>query len=331
MADPIENNPSSQPMSKTQKSTRRVGFGRLVDQCIEHKKIVIPAALIGLLLLFFWFIYDTYPDHSTRSEEVFWWMKDSWRSRSFLEHGIAIPFAFIAMCVVAWKAAKNEPFSSGKIGIPMMVLGILFYLASARTIQPRVALIGIPFILAGIAIYVLGRSKGKHFIFPSFFWYFAIPIPQLEQVTSLLQLIVTESCYNVGTMMGMDLINAGNTISSGDGSWGRDFDIAEGCSGMRSLFALAIIAVIYGYYTQDKLWKKCVIFFSAIPMAVVGNFVRIFTILILAEMGYADFASKAYHDWSGLLVFFPVALLGIFLIDRLMNRKKKKLVRTKQS
>ena len=331
MADSIENNPPPQPMNKTQGSAQKSDFRKLIDQCIEHKKIVIPAALIGLLLLFFWFIYDTYPDHSTRSEEVFWWMKDSWRSRSFLEHGIAIPFAFIAMCVVAWKASRDEPFSSGKIGIPMMVLGILFYLASARTIQPRVALIGIPFILAGIAIYVLGRSKGKHFIFPSFFWYFAVPIPQLEQVTSLLQLVVTKFCFTVGTMVGMDLIVAGNTISSGDGSWGRQFNIAEGCSGMRSLFALVIIAAIYGYYTQDKLWKKCVIFLSSIPMAIIGNFVRIFSIMVLAEMGYADFSAEEFHDWSGLLIFFPVALLGIFLIDRLMNRKKKKLVRTKQS
>lgn len=258
-------------------------------------------------------------------------MKDSWRGRSFLEHGIAIPFAFIAMLVVAWRVSKDELYTSGKIGIPMMIFGILFYLASARTIQPRVALVGIPFILSGGFIYVLGRAKGKHFIFPSFFWYFAVPIPQLEQVTSLLQLIITKACFAVGTWMGMNLINAGNTISSGDGSWGTDFNIAEGCSGMRSLFALIIIAAIYGYYTQDKLWKKCVIFASAIPMAIIGNFVRIFTILVIAEMGYADFAKGIYHDWSGLLVFFPVALLGIFCLDRLMNRKKRKLVRRKKS
>ncbi|MDB4456651.1 exosortase/archaeosortase family protein, partial [bacterium] len=82
--------------------------------------------------------------------------------------------------------------------------------------------------------------------------------------------------------------------------------------------------------TQKSLWKKAVLFASSLPLAIIGNFGRIFTILIIAQMGYADFAMKTYHDWAGLLLFFPIALSGLYLVDYLLNfksrRKRKKKV-----
>jgi hypothetical protein len=52
--------------------------------------------------------------------------------------------------------------------------------------------------------------------------------------------------------------------------------------------------------------------------------------MLLAHFGFKDFAAKTYHDWAGLLIFFPIALAGLFVIDSLLNyrsRVRKKLVR----
>ena len=59
-----------------------------------------------------------------------------------------------------------------------------------------------------------------------------------------------------------------------------------------------------------------------------ANFFRIFTIIVLAEFGFSDFAAGVYHDWAGLLFFFPIALAGLMLIDWLINRRenRKKVV-----
>ena len=64
----------------------------------------------------------------------------------------------------------------------------------------------------------------------------------------------------------------------------------------------------------------------SIRLALMANFLRIFTILVLAELGYSKFAAGVYHDWAGLLFFFPIALSGLFLIDRLLNWKEQKKV-----
>lgn len=288
---------------------------------IKNNKFAVPVFLIGLVTLYFLFVYNSYSDLNNRESEVFWWMEDSWNERNNLEHGYFVPFAFIMLCVVAYRSSKEEPRTKGIIGIVALVIGFLLYLASVRTIQPRLALIGLPFLISGSIIYVMGWAKGKHFLFASFFWYFALPVPGLNQLTNGLQVFVTQSCFEVGTLFGMELVQSGNNIKSATGAW-TGFDIAEGCSGIKSLMALIMIAALYAYFTQNKLWKKILVFASAFPLAIVGNFFRIFTILVLAEMGFVDFAKGAYHDWAGLLIFFPVALSGLFLVDKAINRRK---------
>src|SRR5690606_12356330 len=114
-----------------------------------------------------------------------------------------------------------------------VAFGIGMFLMSIRTSQPRLALAGLPFLILGVITHLWGMKVAKHFIFPAFIWYFAIPIPGIQQATTILQVVVTKVCYFGGTAMGMDLINDGNSIAGN----GWNFDIAEGCSGIRSLMA----------------------------------------------------------------------------------------------
>ena len=161
-------------------------------------------------------------------------------------------------------------------------------------------------------------------LFPAFFWYFAIPLPGIQQATNFLQVWVTNTCFNVGVAFGIDMVNTGDDIRSATGDW--DVTIAAGCSGIRSLMALTMISAIYAYYTQDTVFKKTVLFLCSLPLAVFGNFLRVFTIILLSEGGYAKLATGLYHDYAGMLIFFPVALMGLFFIDmKVLNRKKRKI------
>jgi exosortase len=291
--------------------------------------LALPLGLIALVLLYFLGICDVYTVLHSRKSEVFPWMVDSWNGRNDLLHGFAVPFLFIAFSYQAFKVMRAEPDSNGLWGAAILFFGLLMFVASARTIQPRLALIGLPFIISGAVIYACGWKAGRHMLFPAFFWWFAVPVPGLNQMTNFLQVFVTEACYYVGSGVGMDLINTGNDIVSATNKW--DFKIAEGCSGIRSLMALVMIAAIFAYYTQDKLWKKALVFAASLPLALFGNFCRVFTILVLAECGFEDFAGGLYHDFAGMFIFFPAALGGLMVLDRVLNRKRfKKKVKVTQ-
>ncbi len=164
----------------------------------------------------------------------------TWGSGEEMLHGYAVPVLFAIFTFHAWKKLRKEEPSATWIGWLMVLIGVLMYVASGRTIQPRLALIGLPFLIAGGVTAVLGWRAGRHMLFPAFFWWFAIPVPGLQQMTNFLQVMVTQSCYHVGTAVGMDLVNSGNDIHSASNKW--DFNIAEGCSGIRSLMALVMIS-----------------------------------------------------------------------------------------
>ncbi|BDS06744.1 hypothetical protein NT6N_17840 [Oceaniferula spumae] len=284
-----------------------------------------PVVLLACVLYVFFAIVPLFK--TAVGSDLVGWTWRAWNTKNDFIHGWAIPFLFVAFVVMAWDTMRKEPVKPMLLGLVPVLFGIVLYVASARTLQPRIALIGVPFLIVGGVSYLFGWRVARHMLFPAFFWYFAIPVPGIQQATSFLQVAVTESCYRAGLLVGMNIVNTGNEIHSADNSW-NTLDIAAGCSGIRSLMALVMISAIYAYYTQKELWKKAFLFACALPLALVANFFRIFTILVLAEMGFSEFAAGAWHDWAGLLFFFPIALAGLFVLDRLLNWKtNRKVVR----
>ena len=280
------------------------------------------------MLFYFYFIYFAYPTAAGRS--LAGWAWNACNSENGFLHGRFIPFAFVIMSWLGWKHARKEEVKPNYLGLVILAFGLMLYIGSVRTIQPRIAIIGIPFTIIGSLLFLFGFQVTKHFIFPAFFWWFAMPVPGLETaLTGRLQVLITQSCFHFGQFVGMDLSLQGSKITMASAG-GTVVNIAEGCSGIRSLMALTMIAAVFAHYTQKKLWKKALLFASSLPLAIIGNFGRIFTILVIAQMGFADFAMKTYHDWAGMLIFFPIALSGLYFIDYLLNfrerRKKKKKV-----
>lgn len=288
------------------------------------------AVLTLAVFLFFYFVYPAFP--TMRGKTLATWTWFGCNSINGFLHGRFIPVAFVIMLVLAYRKVKNEPIKSLKIGLVALVFGGLMYLAAVRTLQPRLATIGAPFVVTGLTYFLFGHRIGKHVIFPAFFLWFAIPVPGLETITTAgLQALITESCYHAGNLIGMDLLREGNNITV-VGSGADPVRIAEGCSGIRSMMALIMIAAVYAYYTQKPLWKKALLFSTAIPLAIIGNFGRIFTILVITKMGYPEFAKQTYHDWAGMLIFFPIALSGLYFFDYLINiksRRRRKVVTTR--
>ncbi len=304
-----------------------VSVMKVVDLQKVDSSTKVAAIFLGLVGVFVYFVYPSFP--TAIGKNLTSWIWEACNPKNGFLHGRFVPVAFLIMCWIGVKRAKNEEVRSSWVGVGLLLLGLLSYLVAVRTIQPRIALAGLPLVIIGVVYFLAGWKVARHFVFPAFFWWFAIPVPGLKDaLTGNLQVLVTKSCYHVGKFVGMDLVNHGSNISVG----GSDLSIAEGCSGIRSLMALAMIAAVYANYTQKTLWKKAVLFACALPLAILGNFFRIFTILVLTHFGFEEFARQTYHDWAGLLLFFPIALAGLFLCDYLLNwrtRRKKKVKRTR--
>jgi exosortase/archaeosortase family protein len=68
-----------------------------------------------------------------------------------------------------------------------------------------------------------------------------------------------------------------------------------------------------------RLWQKVLLFLSALPLAIIGNSLRVISIFVIAENGDSKWAATTWHDWSGLLLFYPFSLFLLLVLHSLFE------------
>ncbi|MGI8436014.1 MAG: exosortase/archaeosortase family protein [Chthoniobacterales bacterium] len=232
------------------------------------------------------------------------------------EHSKLVPFAFLFLVWYHRQALVAARKEGSNWGLLLIGLGVLLYVVAARALQARLAIAALPFLFSGVLLFVWGREVARILLFPSLFLLFLVPLGAIEQMTFRLQFLITGAVQWLSGIFGIKIYAVGTTLRAVDGSWG--FDIAEGCSGIRSLIAMVMITSIYVHIVEKELWKKATIFILSVLFAIIGNAGRIFTIIIIAKLGFPEFAGGLYHEYSGF-VFFPIALGAMLLTSKLLN------------
>src|ERR1700736_4161223 len=246
------------------------------------------------------------------------WAWQAWTSgpAGDQEHSRLVPLISLGLVWYHRKEIKNATKHGSNKGLIFVAAGILLFLLSARCLQPRLALGSLPFLIYGAVLFLWGKQVARIILFPCAFLIFLIPFGAIEQATFRLQFVITSAIGFLSRLVGLHIDAVGTTLTATDGRF--NFTIAEGCSGIRSLTAMAMITAIYVHLTQDRLWKKIVIFAFSVVFAVVGNIGRLFSVVVVAKFIDPKLAAGIYHDYSGYF-FFPVALLAMVGFSKFIN------------
>jgi exosortase len=90
-------------------------------------------------------------------------------------------------------------------------------------------------------------------------------------------------------------------------------EVADACSGIRSLVSLLAIAVAYAFLIKTSNTRRWIVIFSAIPIAVATNALRVIVTGILAQWWGARAAEGFFHEFAGMAVFvLAMAMLTAF-------------------
>ena len=189
--------------------------------------------------------------------------------------------------------------------MPFLALGFL----GARGVQLRFEIVA----FSGLAVCwmwtVFGRRAAASVLFPSMFLLFCIPLATfLDVVTVHLRLFATGCAYASLKAFGIEAVRQGTMLST---SGGFSIDVAEPCSGLRSIFALMALTAAYAYFNQPTWLRRAVLFACSVPLAVIGNVMRILSICVVAECADGEFAQGFYHDYSGYVVFIVAIALMV--------------------
>ena len=232
------------------------------------------------------------------------------------QHGIFVPlFALFVLWQDRKKLKAVSPAPSWT-GLPLVVLSLLMLVLGVLGAELFFSRVSLLILLAGLIILFQGWTFFRAVLFPWAFLILMIPIPNLilQQVTFPLQLLASKMATVLLQLVGVPVLRQGNVIVLAS----MPLDVAEACSGIRSLLTLVTLAIIYGYMMETRWWVRVALACSAVPIAVAANSFRVFGTGLLVQYWDPDKAEGFFHIFSGWLIFV-VALIMLFAVHRAIS------------
>lgn len=290
----------------------------------ELVQIGLVSVVIGLMFMMFHMLGNTVENVNSRS--AFQWMFARWKDTiSFgadYSHGYFIPFVSIG---VLWYKRKEIFSTETRVdwrGLAVVVLALAMHWLGAKMQQTRLSLTSLVLLIWGVPFYLFGWQMAKKLIFPCSYLAFCIPLNFLDVIAFPLRIFSTRIAVGMLNGFGIDAVRSGTAILIP--SMPTGMDVADPCSGLRSLLAMTALTAVYAYFTQRTLIRKWLLFLASIPLAVIGNIARIVTIAFVAEALGAKPALGLYHDYSGYILF-TAAITAMVVIGRVLNMNFKEV------
>ncbi|MDD3179868.1 MAG: exosortase/archaeosortase family protein [Opitutaceae bacterium] len=251
----------------------------------------------------------------------YWWGFQWWNPPSECEHGWLI----LALAGwLFWRNLQNERRETeggrrevGGAALAAMLGGLVVHLLGYAMQQTRISIVGFLLVAWGVLAHGGGRRWGRAAAFPLGFMLLAVPVDVFDTLGFHLRLGVIETSYHLARACGVEVIRNGTQLLSPDGSY--QYDVAAACSGMRSLMALIALSLLVGYLNFRAWWRRCVILLLSLPLAFLGNVVRI-SAIIFAGQWFGQEAGVWVHEWAGFIVFV-IVLGGVLAATSLWQRR----------
>lgn len=278
-------------------------------------RVVFAVLAAAWCLLFVFYGNNTFGYRDTTS--LFSWMYYVYTTSPDDDYCLIMPFIVIGLLV--WKRGKLIE-TEKCIWWPatfLFVAGIVLHLVGYLVQQNRISLIGFVVGLFGLTGLVWGKRWMVNTFFPMFLLLFMVPLGTLNDALTLpLRLFVTYAAVTFGNLfLGLGYEAQGSIIITELGL--PAFDVAPACSGIRSLISLFALATIFAFTSFTSMAKRFVIISAAIPLAVIGNLLRLSIVLVVGRAVSFE-AAAAVEQNLGFLTFV-VAFAGLFYLGRLLK------------
>jgi exosortase len=287
----------------------------------ELMQIGLVSVIIGLMFMMFHMLGNTVENVGSRS--AFQWMFARWTDTiSFgadYSHGYFIPFVSLGVIWYKRKEIFSVDMHTDSRGLAVVIFALCLHWLGAKMQQTHFSLASLVLLIWGVPFYLFGWELAKKLIFPCSYLIFCIPLNFMDIVAFPLRMFSTTLATAMLNGLGIGAVQIGTAIRS-TVAGGFEFDVADPCSGLRSLLAMTALTAVYAYFSQRTILRKWILFMASIPLAVVGNIARIVTVAIVAEAFGGKLALGIYHDYSGYILF-TASITMMVVIGGLLNLK----------
>lgn len=238
-----------------------------------------------------------------------------WSTDDNYSHGfLIVPIA----AYLVWerrRALADAPKNPSVAGLGAVGIGLVLLVAGVLGAELFLTRISLLWVLSGAIVFVLGWRHLQILLFPLLFLGLMIPIPALifNQVAFPLQLFASRvGAAGLGAL-DIPVLREGNVIHLAS----IQLEVAEACSGIRSLISLMTLGIVLGYFMDSRSWVRVTLALATIPIAVLSNGLRVAGTGVAAHY-YGNAAAEGFlHTFSGWIVFV-VALAMLLIVQQIL-------------
>jgi exosortase len=232
-------------------------------------------------------------------------------------HGFFVP---VFAVYVLWSERDRWsalPSRANNIGFAIMLFAIGLRVLGMLGAELFIARLSLVILICGIVIFLAGGQALRSISFPIGYLLFMIPLPAIVyyQLTLPLQLWASRLGASGLVALGIHTVREGNLLVLPNCT----LNVVEACSGIRSLLSLLAAVVAYGYLAEPSKWKRSVLAFASVPIAIVTNGLRLVATGVLSYFFGPSVDSGGLHLVLGL-GFFALAFLSILLMHKILGR-----------
>ncbi len=223
-----------------------------------------------------------------------------WSRRTAIGHSLGTPAPFLAL--------------------PLFLLAALFIFFGLRGEQIRFLQVAAVCYLLAMPLACYGKKTFALTWFPLLLLLFVVPVGFLDNFTVPLRRASVSVTTVLLNGLGISVVQQGTAIIA-KGAPFFSLDVADPCSGIRSIVALFAGTAAYGAFALHSVKRRWVLFLASVPIAFLGNVLRLLLTAITCHL-ISQAAGMQLHD-NALFIVAPFYILSVFwLTDKL---KKKDL------
>jgi len=289
----------------------------LIEECAGLWR-ALPDKGVFLTLLAAWLLLFQCLGNSTLgyidTSSLFGWLHYVYENSADDQHGYLIPLVVLALYIWKRETLMNVVKRNWWPALFLVAGGLLLHVMGYVVQQTRVSVVGFFLGLYGLTGLVWGPQWLRATFFPFFLFAFCVPLATLsEPITFPLRMVATKitGWLNAG-VLGINVVCSGTQIY--ESNYAYKYEVAAACSGIRSLTAIFVMALIYSFVAFTSPWKRLLMIGSAFPLAVLANVVRLTMVIVASEMGGQERGEWVHNnEWLSLLPYLP-AVGGLFLL-----------------